>query len=404
MKKVILIILICFAQVTSKSQSMETIGNLILAQNFVKAKDSIDAYMTVPANTSKSIAWYCKGLIYNEISKNEAENKNCTNCKMQAFNAFVKYYELDKDGKLMMEEQNVRLFDIYNNYFDEASKLYESKMYGKALETFKNAEIVQTYIAKKGFSYNGYKFGNIDTMLCVNAALVARLSKNSDAAAFYYRKLLDINLYGKDYLEGYQFLANYYAETKKMTALDEMLKKMYVHYPNVDLWTELAIEKIDNNDKPLLFKKYEELIAIYPTKYTLWYNYAVELFNYTYIGDRKNDYIEMQNKLEDICKKTMQISNKGNVNLLLARHFYNKVYDLAAAAKTDIAIKTKMKATADECIFFAEKTETIYAASTSLSASDKADYKNALTILQAMYTYKKENEKAEKVKLKMESL
>ena len=59
-----------------------------------------------------------KVLVYNEIAKSDKYKALAPDGRMEAFNAFKKYYEIDPKAVRATLEQHVRLFDIYNGYFD----------------------------------------------------------------------------------------------------------------------------------------------------------------------------------------------------------------------------------------------------------------------------------------------
>jgi hypothetical protein len=52
--------------------------------------------------------------------------------------------------------------------------------------------------------------------------------------------------------------------------------------------------------KKALFAKYDELMPKYPGKYLMTYNYAVELFNYTYAGIQNPQTIRR-------CKRKLKV-------------------------------------------------------------------------------------------------
>ena len=414
MKSLFIYAIVFFHCVKPCAQTIGEIKVLVDKGDFAVAKKAIDSYLADEKNAAKPDGWYYKGFIYNECSKKEEWVKLCTNCKLDAFSAFKKYQELDPKNVYMVLEQNVRLFDLYNGFFDQASKYYAGKNFIAAYENFNHALMVENYIYKKGFEYNGFKFSNLDTALILNMALSARLAKDDDKAVKNYQRLAEINLGGPEYLEMYQYLAQYYADTRNATALNDILKKGKKLYPAEDYWTEIEIDQVDRSDKPVLFAKYEELTGKNPGNYTLAYNYCVELFNYIHVGENiPADAPEKASTLEAVLKKVLVLKNSADANALMARHLYNKVYDLQQLQKNikgtkpedekqKASIKTEALRNAGECIIYASVAEKIYSAATSLKPTEKANLKNILTILESMYTYKGDKAMAEQYKKKVQ--
>jgi hypothetical protein len=164
----------------------------------------------------------------------------------------------------------------------------------------------------------------------------------------------------------YQLLIEYYIKKNDKVNAEKYFTLGRELYPADDRWYQMELEQVDSKDKKALFAKYDELMPKYPGKYLMTYNYAVELFNYTYAGDTKPaDYKEMQKKIESVLKTTIE-SNKSypEANVLMARHYYNVLYDFQddlqaikgiteADKKKKADLKVKMNESADQfdCLF-----------------------------------------------------
>ncbi|MBL0146481.1 MAG: hypothetical protein IPP48_12805 [Chitinophagaceae bacterium] len=398
------------------AQSLDDVKKFIDKNDYAGAKTAIDKYMADSKNAAKADGWFYKGVIYNEVSKKDETKNLCTNCKWEAFEALKKYQQLDAKNVYMVLENNVRLFDLYNGFFDQAAKLYNAKDYMAAYESFKSASSIEDYIKQKGYEYNGFKFSAVDTSLIQNTALAARLAERHDLALPYYQKLADINLQGPDHLEMYQYLAEKYLAAKNKTAYDAIISKAKSFYPADPYWIDLEIDQIDKKDKVALFAKYEELLPKNPNNYALAYNYAVELFNYNYVGDpRPADYEANKPKIATAIKNAIAIKGSADANLLMARSLYNNVYDMQetiakikGTKPADIKAKADQKALitkgADECIKYADAAASEFAKLTTYKAREKADYKNALSIMEDMYNFKGNAAKALEYKKRAEFL
>lgn len=179
MRKLIYSVLLTILTVGLQAQKIDEIKELIGKAQWEQAKQKLDAHLADPKNAAKPEGWYYKGVIYNELAKDAkyATILGTTDGRMEAFESFKKYIELDPKTILMTLEQNVRLFDLYNGYFDLGAKAFNSKNYEEAFKNFKNASIVEDFVASKNYEYNGFKFPKMDTSLIQNIALAALLSK-----------------------------------------------------------------------------------------------------------------------------------------------------------------------------------------------------------------------------------
>lgn len=410
MKKIVLLAAMGLVMNTLKAQSVDDVRELLGKKDvdYTKAKEAVDKHLANPKNAAKADGWYYKGFIYNAISKRDDLKSLCVNCKMEAFEAFKKYQELDKKNILMALEQNVSLFDLYNGLFDLGAAAYNDKNYKAAFENFRDALVVEDYVRTKGFDYQGYKYPVLDTQLVLNTALAARFDKNDEAAVTYYSILSAANVTGPEYLEMYQFLAIHYKDKKDAANFSAALAQGRKLYPEDPFWTALEMESVEGGTKDEVYAKYDEMINRNPTDYTMVYNYAVDLYNYIYAGDgvaadKKEAY---KIKLAEVIKKTIAVKSNGDANLLMGRFLYNSAYDYSDESKKikgakpeDVknrkALNDKYLAQMNEAIPYCEAANKYFAALPTLKPIEKANYKQSLGILQNIYLIKKDAVKAE---------
>jgi hypothetical protein len=397
--------LLCFS-LLGFAQSIDDIKDYIGKNQFDKAKDAIDKYMAVEKNAKKAEGWYYKGYIYNALSKDEKYAALSADPKTEAFNAFKKCYELDNKNIMLLGENFVSFFDLYNGFFDLGAKHFNAKNYADAFTSFRNAENIQQYIYKNDFSYNNFKFSALDTSLVLNTAVAARNAKKIDEAVIYYQKLAEAGLAGPDNLEMYQFLVNYYMDKKDEANTQKYLALGRNLYPENDYWIEVELDRVPEGDKAALFAKYDEVIAKYPNKYVLYYNYSVEMYNMLYTGDNKPaNAEEMRGKLGAMLKKASELKpGSGDADLLMARHLYNWSYDLSDEIKRNkgtkpedqkkrTELRNQLNQKLDQAIPFAEAAIKHYEAMPKLKAIDKANFKTAADILLQIYEQKKDDAK-----------
>jgi hypothetical protein len=417
MQKLLLALFLSVAATTIYAQDLDEINEMISKNQWDKAKAGIDKYLSNPKKANDANGWYFKGLIYNEIAKSDQFKTLDPNARMIAFEAFKKTLELEPKNVRMTLEQNVRLFDIYNGYFDLGAEQFNQKKFDDAYTNFKNALMVEEYISKNGFSYNNFSFPQFDTSLIQNIALSAYSAKKEDEAAVWYQKMAEQKIAGKDYLDIYQFLVEYYNRKKDMANREKYLNLGRELFPENDYWCLVPLNDVDDKDKPKLFAKYEEVMATDCGKrYSLAFNYAVEVFNYTYTGDTKPaNYSEMQAKLESILNKTIAINNTPEANMLMSRHYYNAIYDLQDAqkaikgtkpedAKKRADLRAQMISKVDLMLPYALKAHEIYAGKSTLKPSEKGNFKVVTDILVSAYELKGQKDKAEEYKKKLDAI
>jgi hypothetical protein len=416
MQRFLLSLLIILSSSGLFAQTIEDIEAQFGKGELDKAKASVDAFLAKEKNQTKADGWWYKALIYNEIAKSEKYKSLAPEGRMEAFNAFKKYYELDPKSIRATLEQHVRLFDIYNGYFDIGVTSFGASKFDEAYAGFKNALMVEEYVSSKGFEYNGFRFPAFDTTLIQNIALSAYRAKKEDDAAVYFKKIADQRIAGKDNVDVYQLLVEYYAKKNDKANKDKYLQLGRELYPADDRWYQIELDEVDSKDKKALFAKYEELLPKYPDKYLMSYNYAVELFNYTYAGDTKPaDYKETQKKIETVLKSTMA-ANKSypEANVLMSRHHYNVLYDLqdemlaikgttAADQKKKADLKVKMNESADQLILYSQAAYDLYSAKPTLKAGEKGNYKVVAGYLSTAYDVKGDKAKADEYRKKSES-
>ncbi|HJS55002.1 MAG TPA: hypothetical protein VJ765_10670 [Chitinophagaceae bacterium] len=416
MQRFFLSLLILSASSRLFAQSIEDIEGQLQKGELDKAKASVDGFLAKEKNANKPDGWWYKGLVYNEIAKSDKYKNLAPDGRMDAFNAFKKYYELDPKAIRATLEQHVRLFDIYNGYFDLGVANFGQSKFDDAYNSFRNALTVEEYIAGKGLEYNGFKFPAFDTTLIQNIALSAYRANKEDEAAVYYRKIADQKIAGKDNIDVYQLLIEYYGKKNDKVNREKYLQLGRELYPAEDRWYQIELDEVDEKDKKALFAKYEELLPKYPDKYVLYYNYSVELFNYSNGDPKPADYKEIMAKFESTLKKTLAINQSyPEANMLMAGYYYNIIYDIQdelrdvkgntpADQKKRADIKKKMTDMADQVIPYGQAAFDIYNSKPTLKASEKGNFKKVSGYLSTAYEVKGDKAKAEEYIKKQESI
>jgi hypothetical protein len=413
MRKLLLTVLLASPFTMLFAQKVEDVEEKFSKGKVDEAKEKIDKIMADPKNKDNSRAWYWKGKVYTELARLDSTNTLPYDAAAEAFDAYKRYQALDQKNLLMAIEQNVGLFQLYDMHYNKGIKFYNDKDYAKSFTKMKRAMELEEYIAKKGFSYNGFSFPALDTQLINLTASAGFLAKNEDEAIPYFEKLADAKIKDKEYKEVYGVLAEYYLKKKDPKA-DKYLALGKELYPDNDYWISLEFGD-PGTDTVKRFARYEEMIQKYPGNYALAMDYAIELFNYTYANEKKPaDYADRQEKLASALTKALSAKSTAIANFVMSQHIYNQIYDLedmqrairgttAADTKKKADVKAKLDVKYEELQKYASAAYDLYSAQT-LKAQDKANLRKVIDELVDYYSRKNQQDKVALYKEKLKSL
>ncbi len=388
-----------------QAQKLKDVQKDISNNNFTEAKVKIDQMMTDPRNQSDASAWYYKGKIYSSLAQQDSTNSLDYDAPGIAFEAFKKYQEMDAKNTLMILEQNVGLFQLYDLYYNRGVKNYNDKDYAAAFEKMKKALEVEDYIRSKDFSFGNFSFPALDTQLVNLTASSAYLAKKESEAIPYFEKIADARVGGKEYKEVYALLVDYYVRNNNNEKADKYLNIGRDLYPDNDYWVSVEFGS-PGDDIEARFKRYEAMLKKYPENYTLAMDYAIELFNYTYSYDSKPaDYDARVAKTGEALERALKANSTSTANFVMSQHVYNQIYDIEDALRairgTTAADKAKRKPLVDKLDQKYEElfryTQKAYDLMTpeyaEMKPQDKANYRKVINILIDYHTRKKQTDK-----------
>ena len=331
---------------------------------------------------------------------------------MEGFEALKKYTEIDDKMLIALQIDGYKpVNEMYTGAYQEAANAFNAKNYDQALEGFKNAIMVSSFMTQKGW---------INLRLDTNSTLYAgvaaeKLSKFDDAAS-YYAKLVEAKAKGEGFVEIYKWVANHYYEKKDVASAEKYLAIGKEVYPNDPFWASLDLDMSrEKGDKKQLFSKYEETIAASPDNHLYRYNYAVELYQYGYNVDsakRPADSEEYIKKAQDNIMAAIRIkADYSRAQLFAGQIAYNQGVDHLNKAKAikgtkpeDVKRKNDIKAEAikkfDEATPYFAKVDELLSAQGKLKMEDKSDLKEALDLLITIYDQKGMKDKVKEYEVK----
>lgn len=425
MQKFTLTAVLAFFAVFAFGQKIDEIKDAIGRQDWTKAKEMVDKYMTNEKSMKKNEGiWYYKSVVYNEIAKdaNLAGLLNGADGRWEAFEAYKKHLEVDPKNILGTLEQNVRLFDIYNGFFSLAVNDFNDKKFEGALGYFKKAWDVEKFIQGKGFEYNtgqsNFSFPAFDTSMVQNIASAAYNAKKVDEAVGYYSQIADAKITGPEYMNIYQFLVEHFQDKGDKANMAKYLALGMELYPDNYYWIQVQVDEAGDKDLPKRFAKYDEVSKKYPGNYFLLYNYGVELFNYAYTSDEKPaNYKEIQAKIEEVLKAALESKQTDGheANVLMARHLYNVTFDMQeeqrlikgqtpADQKKRNDMRDKINQKFDVLLPYALASYDYFEHKAEIKASEKGTWKLIAEIVTACYDAKKMPEKSDEYREKMKKI
>lgn len=404
MKKLLSLAMAISLFVNAGAQDLDQINDLMTKSKFKEAKTGIDKYLLNPKKANDAEGWYYKGRVYNSLSHDSTvPQSDLFQLRNDAYNAFKQNQLLDPADIYMKLETYNSYLDLYFGFYDLGAKEFNSKNFNGALESFKKSNEVKDYILAKKYTYAQITLYPLDTALVLNTAASAVQAKKEDEAVVYYRKLTDANVSGKDYLEIYEYLVDYYNRKEDQANLQAMLAKAKSYYPENEFWYDVEIRNAKKSgDQALLLAKYEELLKQNPKNFTLSYNYGIELYNGLYGKEAKTgDNTEAKQKLTGVLQQAIDNEPNGDVTatVMMANHLFNVAADelntsnmIKSTKPEDVKKKADLKAqahkTMDECIKYAETAEKYYDGLPKLTGGQKANYKIMIGYLGDIYSLK----------------
>jgi hypothetical protein len=407
-----MVALVAFATTGIFAQTVKKTKELIAANKWAEAKESIDQTLANPKLKKDEAceAWYLKGKVYSNLASNEATKASApADARTQSLEAFKKSLELDKNAStvFLTMEQYASVFNLYTSNFEDAAAHYNNEKYADALREFKNTGVTGDYIFSQGWGL--YK---LDTTLVYYTALSALNAKDEAEAVKQFTKLADArSARTPEEATSYRYLAKYYYDKKDEANMMKYVKVGMELYPADEYLPLLELDYVrDKGDKKALYAKFDELVAANPNNFDVLFEYGNELFGETHVSDiskKPANYDANCKKIEELYTQALKVKpDNTDVALSLGKHFYNMALfkeEEARAVKGTTPDATKKKADmatevvgmADKSIPPLEMVFNTYDPQPKLKTHDRSNYKSSASLLQYAYEKKKDKTKAD---------
>ena len=412
MKTFLLALLLCCIVSALSDQKLEQAKDLLKARKLTEAKTLIDEVLKDAAAQRQGEAWYIKSKIYTALADDQALSSRYPGIRMEAFNALKKYTEIDDKMLISLQiDGYAPINQIYTGFYQEAAGSFNKQGYAAALENFKNAILVSSFMNEKKWITM-----TLDTNSVLYAGVSAEKLNRFDDAAFYYGMLAEAKAQGQGFVEIYKWVANYHYEKKDVTKAMRFLGTGRQVYPNDPFWNSLELDITrEKGNKDELFALYEKTIAAEPANHLYRYNYAVELYQHAYNVDATrrvpNSAAYIRKAEEQVTAATKLKPDYARAHLFAGQIRYNGGVDLlneqkairetgAEADQRKADLKVKIMRHWDEAIPFFQAVEKLLSPMAKLSASDKADLKEAYDLMITIYDQKGQKDKVKEYEVK----
>ncbi len=413
MRKLILSAFLLGASTVLFAQKLDDVEESIKKGKYVEAKDKIDKVLADTKNQKSANAWYYKGQVYTELAKDSS--KTDMDYRMEAFNAFKQYQQLDPKNIMLTLQQNGSFFVLYEGYYNHGIKAFNQKKYDVASSDFKNALAIKDYVYERKYEVNGFSFPALDSQLVNLAGSAAFLNKQEDVAIGYYSQLANAKLKGDDYKDIYPILVDYYGRKKDSVNKAKFLAIGKEVYPDNPYWMQSELDEV-GTDKGKRLARLEELHKANPTNADLAIDYAVELFNYTYAKEKPADYAKRNEDLHAALKNAVTLNPASPyANFVMTQHLSNQIYDtqedynkIKGTKPEDVkkkqAINADINKKYDELFTYASVAHQQYEKMPELKAGEKANYRIMTNQLIDYYRNKKQADKVKMYEDKLKTL
>jgi len=395
MKKTLLCIFLGLLTISLWGQSLNRVKRSILHKKYPEARAGLDKWLSNPKHESGAEAWYLKAFVYNALAlaPNTSPQKMDT-LNQAAFAALKKYMQMDPDARLTIKEENTTAYNLYHGFYDLGIKNYNKKDLQAAYAGFSKALEVHDYINNKHLAGpKGIRLAPHDTMLVWTLAFLATDLKKMNEALLYNKMIADAGLTDERYEGGYEMLVSNYKTAGNKQLFDRYLAVANKNYPDNSYWDiaemEYAATLLQGDE---LFKKYEDMLAKYPTSYIFLYNYAVDLDRYIKNKPTSMDNEVYRQRWPELLKKAIAVNSTFDANRLLSLYHYNSAIDLFNGSKKiigksneEIKMKSGLVSAAEaemnRAIRWAEDAVNLFGSVKEFKPADKDNYQQLVEML-----------------------
>jgi tetratricopeptide (TPR) repeat protein len=259
----------------ASGQDLKSVQRSIASNDWASAKTQIDRYLSDSSHAGEAGAWYYKGKVYTEMSK-QAKGPEKLELQKGALQSFKTYQVLDDQNRMMELDQNVDLFRIYDAAYNEGISLYNKKAFSDALGYFRQAMDTKDYIYTKSFSLKGLRLPKLDTQLVNLSGMAAWQSGDEASAIGYFEQLTGAGLKSKEFKHLYALVAGHYLGQKDPKGAGLLATGQKLFPEDRLLWEIVQLEELNLPERE---SAYATLVKKHPEHAVLLLHYAGTLLD-----------------------------------------------------------------------------------------------------------------------------
>ena len=125
MRKLIFFAIMVASSLPMFAQSLEDVQEKVNKGKFGEAREKLDKLLADPKGQKNANAWYYKGIVYYNLALDSTLTDK--DYRQESYDAFKKYYEMDTKNVMGQLEQNARMFQLYDAYYNAAIRAFNAK-------------------------------------------------------------------------------------------------------------------------------------------------------------------------------------------------------------------------------------------------------------------------------------
>jgi len=403
MKKVLFAVAFISFGAIVNAQDYSKIALLEQTKKYEDAKKEIDELLTKEKAQKNPETYLWKANIYGDLFADKALYAKYPTAFAESQAAFDKYKEMQPDLKALKENNKV-LGSLYGTSFEYGKTFFQQSKWDSAFTYFKVAEQMGDFINKNGL---GSSKSAIDTFTVLYTGYSAQNAGKMQDAVGYYEKLAALKIGGKDFLDMYRYMMDYYEKNKQTDKFKQTLAVAKELYPDqAALWSQTEMANMTSSSSlGDILKKYKEEEAagkLTTTDQYLGYADALATTDKEQLKSLdSNQKDEIKTLAADAFKKAFAKEANGvyayNAGVMYYSVFNTldeKFYDLRGEGAD---LKTKREAlekqqvpAADQSIEWLEKSYEILKAKTDRNKTEATCLNRSVDNLANLYSWKRD--------------
>jgi tetratricopeptide (TPR) repeat protein len=353
-KNVFTVAIILGTTIIAIGQKYDDVKNLMILQQYDKAKEMVDKNWSNPKYLTKPEAYILKSTIYSTIGN--MPDKGAAGIAMveEGDKLYQEYLKQDAKKTLIMEPAYTNTpIILYTNYINRGIGLYNNKDYKGALGLF-----------EKSLYYSGFLNENkiavmpLDTTGEILAGAAAQNigdEEHDKIAMVHYKKLADAKVAGEDGVTIYRFLARKSFDYEDIPSFNKYMELGKELYPKEEFFTyveEDFLFSIENQEEKIA--RIRKKLAVDPENFKVQSAYGEYIFDQ--LNPKETDAVlpanseELEKEMVTAFEKAAAIQPESPLAFMnLANHFMNKsIRTQNALADHQKMMRDKQKANTPE--------------------------------------------------------